>query len=486
MGKREELTGIVGSEWVLDDPETLEAYSEDMSFVPPRKPECVVKPVATEEVQAIVKWANEKSCPLIPVSSGTPKFRGDTVPRLGGVVVDLSRMDKVIRVDRRNRVCMIEPGVTFAKLQQEVEKEGLRVTMPLLPRQTKSVLASFLEREPILIPRYHWDISDPLCCLEVVFGSGDLFWTGEAAGPGNLEEQWAAGGAQKFPLGPHQVDYHRLIQGAQGTMGIVTWASVKCEILPQIQKLFLVPSQKFEKLISFTYRLLKLDLGDEILLLNSLNLASILADEPNAIEELQASLPRWVLIFCIAGYEKFPEERVAYQEADIMDIARQFGLEPVGMLAGTRSEEVLEVLRRPSGEPYWKLKPKGGCYDIFFLTTLNQVPRFEKVMRDAAQAMDYPSKNLGIYVQPIVQGTSCHCEFNLTCDPNNSSEIQKVRELFIKASNALMKEEAFFSRPYGPWAEGAYRQNAQYVLALRKVKEIFDPNNIMNPGKLCF
>lgn len=486
MGRKEDLAGIVGSDWVLDDPETLEVYSRDLSFVPPKRPECVVKPVATEEVQAIVKWANEKSCPLIPVSSGTPRFRGDTVPRLGGVVVDLSRMDKVIRVDRRNRVCMIEPGVTFAKLQQEVEKEGLRVTMPLLPRQTKSVLASFLEREPILIPKYHWDISDPICCLEVVFGSGDLFWTGEAAGPGSLEEQWAAGGAQKFPLGPHQVDYHRLIQGAQGTMGIVTWASVKCEILPQVQKLLLVPSQEFDGLIDFTYRLLKLGLGDEILLLNGLNLASILADEPDAIKELQASLPEWVLIFCIAGYERLPAERVAYQEKDIMDIARQFKLEPVDMLPGIQGEKLLEALSRPSGQPYWKLKFRGGCHDIFFLTTLNQVPRFVKVMRDAAQTMDYSSKNIGIYVQPIVQGTSCHCEFNLTCDPNASSEMQKVRELLTKASDALMKEGAFFSRPYGIWSDGPYRQNEDYVLALRKVKSIFDPNRVMNPGKLCF
>jgi len=120
--------------------------------------------------------------PLIPVSSGPPHFQGDTIPSQGGVVVDLSRMKRIIRVNRRNRVAMVEPGVTFAELQPELEKEVLRLPMPLCPRRSKSAVGNCLEREPTTIPKYQWDISDPLLCTEVVFGSGDLFRTGEAAG----------------------------------------------------------------------------------------------------------------------------------------------------------------------------------------------------------------------------------------------------------------------------------------------------------------
>lgn len=486
MDVKGKLANIVGPEWAKDDEDTLSAYSEDLSFVPPGRPDCVVRPRDAKEVQAIVRWANETHTPLMPVSSGPPRFRGDTIPGSGGVVIDLIRMNKVIRVNRRNRVVMIEPGVTFAQIQEEVGNVGMRVTTPLLPRRTKSVIASFLEREPIMIPRYHWDISDPLCCVEVVFGSGDLFRTGEAAGPGTIEEQWRAGGAQKFPLGPHQVDYHRIIQGAQGTMGIVTWASVKCEISPQIQKLFLVPSESFEELIGFMYKLLKLDIGEEILALNSLNLAGILADEPDTIEELRASLPKWVLIFCIAGFERAPADRVAYQERDMMDIAGQFDLKPASVLNGIRNEEVLEALGRPSGKPYWKLKFKGGCHDIFFITTLDKVPRFIKIMQEAAERADYPTTNIGAYIQPIVQGTSCHLEFDLTCDPDNVDEMNKVKEILETAVGALINEGAFFSRPYGSWADVVYRDDTEYVKVLRKVKEIFDPKNVMNPGRLCF
>ena len=78
-------------------------------------------------------------------------------------------MNKVIFVDRPRRVAMVEPGVTFGELIPAVKKEGLRLNMPLLPRKTKSVVGSMLEREPVIMPKYQWDISDPLACTEVFF-----------------------------------------------------------------------------------------------------------------------------------------------------------------------------------------------------------------------------------------------------------------------------------------------------------------------------
>jgi FAD/FMN-containing dehydrogenase len=62
----------------------------------------------------------------------------------------------------------------------------------------------------------------------------------------------------------------------------------------------------------------------------------------------------------------------------------------------------------------------------------------------------------------------------------------RARELFRDASHRLLWQGAFFSRPYGIWADMVYNADARTMLATRKVKEIFDPNNVMNPGKLCF
>ena len=65
-------------------------------------------------------------------------------------------------------------------------------------------------------------------------------------------------------------------------------------------------------------------------------------------------------------------------------------------------------------------------------------------------------------------------------------EMEAVREVFLTGSEAVMKSGGFFSRPYGPWAKMVYDPYEQGVAALRKLKSVFDPNCILNPGKLCF
>ena len=92
----------------------------------------------------------------------------------------------------------------------------------------------------------------------------------------------------------------------------------------------------------------------------------------------------------------------------------------------------------------------------------------------------------GVYLQPIVQGINCHCEFNLYYDPQKTSELEKIKEVTLNAVPKLIDKGAYFSRPYGPYAKTIYERDATTVRTLKKVKAMFDPNNIMNPGKLCF
>jgi len=479
-----DLDEIVGAGNVSDTSSLLDEYSRDLSFSRACSPSFIVKPGNNQEVAELIKWANLTLVPLIPVSSGPPRFRGDTVPVMGGVVVDLSRMNRVLRVDRRNRVAMIEPGVTFGSLQSEINSQSMKVSMPLAPRKTKSIVGSYLEREPILIPRHHWDMSDPLCCLEVVFGTGDLFITGAAAGPGTIEQQRSAGQAQKNPLGPGQSDLFRVVQGSQGGIGIVTWATVRLELKPSIQELFMVCCEKIEEVIESVYRMQRLKLGEECLILNRLNLASILKGDPESIKDLYDKLPPWMLIFVVAGYERLPEKRLLYQKKDIMDIVRGMGLQPHEKMNDIDSDKLLKAIQSVSSDPYWKLRYKGNSADIFFLTTLNRSPDFAKIMGEAANTTGFPANNIGGYIQPIQQGRSIHMEFNLYFDPGNTRETEMARETFNRASVAFQNRGAFFSRPYGTWWDMVKNGGAENVIALRKVKNIFDPNNILNPGRL--
>jgi len=482
------LTEIIGKQRVISKPEVLDRYSHDNSFTASIRPRLVVQPRDGDEVQKVVVWANETKTPLVPVSSGEPRFRGDTVPSVPeAVIVDLSRMDNIIRIDRRNRMVIIEPGVTYAQLQPALAEQGLRLSTPLLPRQSKSVVASLLEREPRLVPKYSYTVPEPLRCLEVVWGNGEILRTGEAGGfyP-TLEQQWEMGLAQVFSGGPGQVDYYRLVSGAQGSMGIVTWASVKCEILPKVHRFFFIPADDLTDLIECAYRLLRVRLGDEFLVLNSANLAAILSRDADVIQALKDKLPPWVIIMGIAGRDLFPEERADYQEEDTLDIVQHSGLELLPEASYISAGQVMSTILNPSPATYWKLAYKGACQDIFFMTTLDKIPGFVSMVFATANALQYEVSDIGIYLQPQHQGTSCHCEFNLPYDPGNKIETDRVRELLETCSEALIRQGVYFSRPYGIWADMVYNHDARNREMIRTVKKMFDPNNILNPGKLCF
>ncbi|MBN1814901.1 MAG: hypothetical protein JXA14_23885, partial [Anaerolineae bacterium] len=91
-----------------------------------------------------------------------------------------------------------------------------------------------------------------------------------------------------------------------------------------------------------------------------------------------------------------------------------------------------------------------------------------------------------IYIQPVYQGVGCHCEFTLPFDRENEAEVTRTQALFRDVSLRLFEQKAYFSRPYGIWADMVYNADAQTAVVTRKIKGIFDPNNVMNPGKLCF
>ena len=481
------LIEIVGNAGVFSHPELSESFSLDQKLILPNMPSVLVKPRDVDEVQKIVLWANETLTPLVPVSSGEPHLRGDTIPTTpDSVIVDLSGMNRILKINRRNRLTLIEPGVTYSQLLPELRKEGLRIAMPLMPRANKSVLTSLLEREPVMSPKYQWNLLEPLRSLEIVWGSGDKFWSGSGVYRGEKEEDWELGLVPVQGPGPGQLDFYKFVSAAQGSMGIVTWASVKCEVYPDSRKLFFIPAEKLDDLIDFMYKLLRFRFGDEIFILNHACLAYILASEQDEIASLKKILPPWIAVVSITGGQILPDERIAAQEKDIQDLAQQFGLRIVPVIEGCHAGDLLQLILEPSTEPYWKLRYKGGSQEIFSLTTLDKTPGFVTTMYSAAIEHKYPIPDIGVYLQPVHQGVGCHFEFLLPFDRENQAEILRTEALFHDASHRLFKQKAYFSRPYGIWADMVYNSDARTKIVTKKMKDIFDPNHVMNPGKLCF
>ncbi len=486
MTVKEALVDILGDENVSEDPEELEKCSRDHSLSSPRLPNYVVHPGTAQEILKIVRLANETRTPLIPVSSGV-HFNGCAIPDLGGIMIDLQGMNRILGVDENNRKARIEPGVTWVQLQQTLAEKGYMPLFPLLPHSAKSVLTSYLERERILIPRFEFD--EPLLTTEVVWPRGEIFRTGAAAAGIGEDTGSIARGA--FPHGPG-LDWWRLFQGAQGTFGILTWGNIKVEILPQVNKPIFMPFDDAVDAIELMYRVGRKMIGYEFLLLNRINLASILAEgDSEQIERLKAMLPAWTLILILSGAPVRPEERIEYEEEALHEIASDLSLANIRTsLPGLPGIErrIVSLLRNawPDDETYWKWAYKGESQDLFFLTTLEKAPVFVDAVMDVAARYNYPVSDLGCYIQPIESSRACHCEFNFFYNPDDLVAIARVADLYAEAARVALEIGAFYSRPYGILADMAYPRAHGYTTMLKKTKNVIDPKNIMNPGKLCF
>jgi FAD/FMN-containing dehydrogenase len=315
MSIRDKLIKIVGAQNFSDKPEVLESYSKDYSIVPAGMPNYVAKPKTSEEVAKIVQLANKELIPVVPVSSAV-HFNGGAIPKQGGVVVDMSRFNKILEIDELNKRVRLEAGVTWKQLIPELDKKGFRITMPLLPHPDRSVVMDYMEREVITNTVY--DYGEPTQSFELVWPNGDIFRTGSASVTGYPDTP--SKGAN--PSGPG-LDFYRFVQGAQGTFGIVTWANLKIQHKTTVDKIYFAPINDLNYAQEFLYRILRIRIGQECVLLNATDMAAILAEDfERDFEKYRATLPPWTLVLVISGLWKHPAEKIKYEENAMKEILK--------------------------------------------------------------------------------------------------------------------------------------------------------------------
>ena len=485
MISKDELVKLVGKENMSDAPKTLLKYSCDQSLVPPGMPECVVYPKTSEQVGAVVKWCNKNNVPAVPVSSKV-HFNGGAIPRQGGVIVDLSKMNNIFEIDEDIRKARFEAGVTWRQLTEALAKKGMRVIMPFLPHADRSVLTDYLEREVPTNTVY--DYGEPMQAFEVVWPNGEVFRLGSASVRGYPNSMSRGGN----PSGPG-IDFYRLVQGAQGTMGIVTWTNLKIAFKPKKDKVFFVPVDDLPLITEFLYQLLPRRVGQEVLLLNNVDLAAIIAEDfPADFERLRSTLPPWTLIIVVSGLLRRPDEKIAYEENLLNQMVKnEFrrlvladNLPGFPGLAG----KILSLLRNPwpANEPYWKNRWKGSSQSLFFIARPVHAQKYVDIVEGIAAKHDYPVADIGSYIQPMEHNRACQVEFTFFYNEADVAAKARIASLYSDTAKALFNQGAQFTRPYGDLAPMVYERAAGYTAALKRIKKVFDPNNIMNPGNLCF
>jgi FAD/FMN-containing dehydrogenase len=470
------LTGTLSS-----DPAELSFAAQYSLGQQGQPPACILRPGNADELGALIQYANKNNL-CLTVTSSTGKHRKAGITNQGEhILVDLSHWKKIDLIDRRNRVCRVEPGVTYTELLPALAAHSMTIPVPLSPRNGKSVLAAVMDREPGTWANKQWDSGDPVASTEFFFGSGERFRTGAAGGPGSIERQRESGGAQKHAGGPSQTDFHRVVQGSQGTMGIVTWITLRTEIMPTVQETYLVGAEQLEDLLDYVYAVQRGLLGEQSFILNNHASAMLMArGDAQLYDEICNSLPNFICLQNIAGFERLPAERLAYQKQDIERIAEQNHLRLEPRIGEITAAKLLEVATHSHGETGWRDSLNGDCLSIFFQSTLDRTPAFLKVFTEMAAEFGITTSEISVYIQPMVQNHACHMELLIS---SKQSQMEQLHQLERQATIRLMESGAFFSRPYGSAAELVWAQNPMNTRLVRIIKGIFDPNQALQRGK---
>jgi FAD/FMN-containing dehydrogenase len=434
----------------------------------------------------LVRWANDTGTGLIPVSSTGHRRRGDTVPSRGDtVIVDLSPMKQLLHVDARDKIAIIEPGVDFGTIDTLLLPHKLRAYRPLAPRAGKSLLTSYLEREPIIAPNDHWDVGDPFGGTAVVLGNGRYAPTGGAAITGTLPEQLARGHRHMVPVGPVNLDILRVLQGAQGSLGVMAWAAVYCERIPVQEEAFFASAEQLEPVIDLARELLHRRLGNALFIVDRVQLALLLATDLESFHALRSALPAWSLFVSLAADRFATQDKMAWQRADLESCAAAQGAGLHTALAGRKASDLSRLLRRPDSTSF-RDRTHGGHRELFFLQQLDRVASFLPIVQGCLARAELGSAPLGVYIQPMAQGVSCHIEFTLPFNPRQTDEAMRSQAAWAEAATQCAQAGGFFSRPYGAWSEMAFARDPAIRPLMTMTKSIFDPRGVMNPGRLPY
>ncbi len=446
------LKEVLGEHRVLDDEMDRLLYSYDATRIK-MLPNVVVIPETQEEVQKIVKICYENGIPVTPRGAGSG-YTGGALPVKGGVLVSFEKMDKILEIDEENAIARVQPGVVTYKLQQEVEKRGL--FYPPDPASYKFCTLGGNVAENAGGPRCvkYGVTREYVMELNTVIHTGDIIHTGRPT----LKD--VAG-----------YDITRLLIGSEGTLGLFTEITLK-----------LIPKPKSAKTVKAIYsdiasvgKTVK-DIFKAGISPSALEFMDKLAI--NAVEDFgHFGLPRdaeVLLLIEVDGHPKAVDE-------EIVEVARICEMNGAKVeIAKTAAEAAkLWEARRALSPAVAKLGRTKINEDIVF--PRSYLPEALPRLREIGKKYNLKMVNFG-----HIGDGNVHANFMINgLDPDEVARAEKaVEEVF----NLALEYGGSITGEHGvgitkaPFMKKQFKPQEMDIM--RKIKRVFDPKDLINPGKM--
>ncbi|MBV9132639.1 MAG: FAD-binding protein [Chloroflexi bacterium] len=454
MALADELRAVVAPGYVHTAPSEIISYSYDGTFQQ-RRPDLAVSPASTDEVAQIVKLAKERKTPIIArgASSG---LAGGTIPESGGIILNLARMNQIVEIDTDNVCVTAQAGVVTLQLQQAVEKAGL--FYPPDPASSRQSTIGGNVATNAGGPRClkYGVTRDYVIGLTVVLASGDILKLG--------------GKVTKNATGYQLM---QLFVGSEGTLGIVTEVTLKLAPLPRAR---VTAVATFEKLAQASQAVSRI-MASGIL---PATLELMDGTTINVVEDfLQMGLPRHAEAMLLLEQDG-TDAGVARADVDRMaEVCRALGAAEVTVATTNAERDQLWRARRSVSAALGRLRPNKLGEDI--VVPKSAIPEMIASVRQIASRYELPIPVFG-------HAGDGNLHPNILFDLRDPDEVRRVecaaRDIFraaIRLGGTLSGEHGIGTLKREFLAEA---QGALAVDLSRAIKRVFDPDGLLNPGKV--
>lgn len=451
-----ELKQVVGAENTITDPETLDNYSHDETPLYKGMPEAAVRPRSTAQVSEIMKLAYENNIPITPRGGGTCLSAG-AVPIHGGIVLSLEKMNRIKEIDADNMMVVVETGIITEQFGIELAKRGLFFPPDPVSLDSCTIGGNIAECAGGPRAMKYGVTGNYVTGIVVVFPDGTISRMG--------------GKLLKNVTG---YDLINLIIGSEGTLAIVTEAIIKVLPLPKVVVDLLIPFVCVEDATNFAVKILQSGMmpaaiefmdGDVVRMVSKYLKRKIPYMEANAHTIVE-----------IDGDEK---ERVKQLYDKIGDIALKHGALDVLVGESVRDREKIWEPRKKIGDTLKELTQNVTREDL--VVPKKQIPSLIGKLKNLVERY---SANL--YAFGHLGDGNIHADVSIDKTSDISTfEIDKMRreiyEKTISLGGTITAEHGvgLSKIPYL-----ALALDAKQIELMRKIKAVFDPKNILNPGKI--
>ncbi|OGN99615.1 MAG: hypothetical protein A2Y58_05555 [Chloroflexi bacterium RBG_13_51_52] len=464
----DQLDKIVGSQFVSTNPADLYIYSYDLTFAESHSPDIVVLPQSVEEVQAILKLANQEKIPVIPYIAGG-NVGGLTIPLNGGISLDLKRMNNIIEVSEADMYALVEPGVTFGQMKAFLNKNHptLKYTYAFSPPSTGVIANAIVQGLDNLSFRYgaasHW-----VTGLEVALATGELVRIGSCA----ASKTWQA--IAPFP------ELDGLFLGWQGATGVITKMAVSLWPNPPYNTALTYMPMDLEGANEILQSIIRTRIPDDLIGTSfTLNKAGVAAYEHRKMDlypavKREGEEPEFVITAELTGNNEKELNAKAEAIGEAVDAKCQSykftGPETMPSTTAAFPMQALGVLSSGGG--------------LMWVGTYGPMSRWLETVKKGCELQDKYDITRTCYTRIMNEGHFVGLRWMLPYDKGDPALVERIKDLCAEQLE-LVLETGYIPYKTPVWAVRKLEEKVSpdWLKLHRRIKAALDPNNIMNPGR---